>query len=204
MYMKWDAANEAVEHVRRDERLYLPPLTEREGFCSTRVEHLLRTLRLTCPVEEDYLEVGVLEGRTLTAVAGANFGHCIGVDPCEKYGICPSFKQSNITFLQKPWEELTRVDVPRPIGVLFYDGDHEYKSTYGALTRLEFLLADEAVVVVDDWDRNIVRDAVFAVLRNKPNWRMLRELPEYTGGPNNRPNYVGFYYGLAVLGVKRT
>lgn len=201
--MKWSEAQRAVEKLRTDQRLYLPPLTKKRGFSSTRVEHLLAELAGRMEDREEYLEVGTLEGRTLEAAATSG-RQCIGVDPCVKYETVPVFVERNITFLKKRWQELTPIDLPRPIGVVFYDGDHSPVETYNFLDRIAAYLADDAIAVIDDWDRPDVRAGVFGVIDNFPEWRLLREMPEYTQGPDFAPpNYVGYYYGVAVLGFRR-
>src|SRR5713226_1438213 len=99
--MKFSQANEVVESLRRDTQLYLPALTRRRGFSSSRVEHLLNRLVQAMPSEECYLEVGTLEGRTLEAAAHANDGKTlIGCDPCEKYETIPEDLPPNVTFIK--------------------------------------------------------------------------------------------------------
>ena len=199
--MNWSHASQIVESLRRDTSLYLPALSPRAGFSSPRVEHLLKGLRQVCPEEEDYVEIGVLEGRTLMAAASAGVGTCIGVDPCTKYGVTPNGFPPHVHFLRKAWQDLQHSDLPRPIGVLFYDGDHSLEQTRDCLLALTPRLASEAVIVVDDWDRAEVRDGAFAALSLRPAWRLLRELPEYTGGPQSPPNHTGYYYGVALIGA---
>lgn len=200
--MKWSAARSVVEELRKDKRLYLPHLTDRLGFSSTRVEHLLANLRAEC--EEDYLEIGVLNGRTLEAAASKSRGVCIGADPCDKYGVTPEFPQANIRFIQKRWQELAGGDLPNPIGLVFYDGNHEAEQTRAFLVWVQEVLADEAVIVVDDWDRPEVRRGTYWAIERNRRYQLLNEMPEYTQGPDFAPpNHFGYYYGVGVLGFRR-
>lgn len=202
--MRWADANEVVEGLRHSKLLYLPALSARRGFSSTRVEHLLASLRAHCPEREDYLEVGTLEGRTLEAAASAGVGHCIGIDPGAKYGSGMLDIGPDVKMILSRWQEVTAEALPRPIGVAFYDGDHSAKQTAEFLAWVTQYLADDAVCVVDDWDRGEVRAGVFAAIEADPRWRLLREMPEYTQGPDFAPpNHFGYYYGVAVLGFRR-
>jgi Methyltransferase domain len=202
--MEWSRANEIVEEMRRDFRLFLPPLAKSRGFCSSRVEHLLNRLVSALPEGECYLEVGSLEGRTLQAASHGNEKLCIGVDPGRKYASSPEILRKGVELVSKFDLEVELEDVPKPIGVLFYDGDHSEKGTFTGIAHLLGFAARESVVVVDDWDRQSVRDGVFQLMHHDERVRMLREMPEYTQGPDFAPpNHCGYYYGVAILGFRR-
>lgn len=195
--MKWWRAHDIVEELRSDTRLYLPSLSQRRGFSSCRVEHLLNKLVAALPDGECYLEVGVLEGRTLEAAAAGNPDKRLyGFDPCIKYDHVPSGFPKNVTFIRAPWEQITSHLVPEPIGVAFYDGDHSAEATAKFLDEIADFLAGEAVVVLDDWDRKSVRDGAFSV----GGYELLREMPEYTDGLTTAPHHFGYQFGVAVFG----
>lgn len=61
-------------------------------------------------------------------------------------------------------------------------------------------LADEAVLVLDDWDRETVREGAY---RTGHCWRLLREMPEYTDGLTTAQHHFGYSFGVAVWGFKR-
>lgn len=200
--MKWSSANAVVEELRKDTRLYLPALSKRRGFSSSRVEHLLNRLVQKMPATECYLEVGTLEGRTLDAAANANDGKIlIGCDPCGKYETFPENFGPNVTFVLSSWQELLKIyTFPSPIGCVFYDGDHSAAETASFMTCAEEHLADEAVLVLDDWDRETVREGAY---RTGHCWRLLREMPEYTDGLTTAQHHFGYSFGVAVWGFKR-
>lgn len=199
--MRWTDANEVVESLRIDTRLYLPALTKRRGFSSSRVEHLLNRLAQAMPQGEIYLEVGTLEGRTLEAATVGNDGkQFIGVDPCDKYGETPMDFGPNVTFFQARWQDLLKSRLSMPIGLAFYDGLHDAEETQAFMAAVEPYLADEAVLVLDDWDRVSVRDGAFAA---SDRWRLLRECPEYGDGLTCPQHHFGYSFGISVWGFKR-
>lgn len=198
--MKWSDANKVVENLRGQTKLYLPSLSGRMGFSSSRIEHLLNGLARKMPEEECYLEVGVLEGRTLEAASRSNSNkHFFGIDDCKKYKIGPGRFGKNVIFKQARWEDILKNPLPFPVGVVFYDADHSRKCTASFMNSITKLLANEAVLVLDDWDRKTVRDGAFS----SKGWRLLREMPEYTDGLTCPPNHFGYYFGISVWGFKR-
>jgi len=200
--MRWSKANEVVELLRQDSRLWLPALSQRRGFSSSRVEHLLNGLVAEMPVSETYFEVGVLEGRTLEAASVGNGGkRLVGCDPCEKYGVVPEPFGPNVVFYKEPWHEV----LPREgnIGLAFYDGDHQAEAVHMFMLRVRERLANEAVLVLDDWDRVSVRSGAFEAAKHHPEWRLLREMPEYTDGLTTAPHHFGYQFGVAVWGWRR-
>jgi hypothetical protein len=201
--MKWHDANQVVEELRRDTRLYLPALSERRGFSSSRVEHLLNRLVQKMPADECYLEVGTLEGRTLEAASKANDGKTlIGCDPCTKYDMRPEgFSGSNVKFVSYSWQELLRnFNFKHLIGCVFYDGDHSAAETTSFMACIEEHLANEAVLVLDDWDRETVREGAY---RASHCWRLLREMPCYGDGLTAPRQHFGYSFGVAVWGFER-
>jgi len=191
--------------LRRDTRLYLPALSKRLGFSSSRIEHLLNRLAEAMPESERYFEVGTLEGRTIEAAAYGNDNkQFFAFDPGIKYGTQPTKFAPNVFFYTmsyQAWLPATRIAGVMPIGVAFYDGDHSAEATREFFTLIAPHLADEAVVVLDDWDRESVRDGAFSI--GDESWRLLRECPEYTDGLTCAPQRFGYYFGVGIWGFRR-
>lgn len=194
-----------VERLRRDTRLYLPALSSRRGFSSSRVEHLLNGLVREMPADECYLEIGTLEGRTLDSASVENpTKRLVGVDPCLKYDTHPDAFFPNVHFMAKRWQDLRREDFTFSVGVLFYDGDHSAGETHHFMNFILPFLAKEAVLVLDDWDRESVRDGAYMCGDyGEVGWRLLREMPEYTDGLTTAPHHFGYTFGVALWGYRR-
>lgn len=199
--MKWRVANQMVEQIRRDTRLYLPALSDRRGFSSSRVEHLLNYLVAHMPVRETYLEIGTLEGRTLESAAIGNKDKIlVGVDPCEKYAMDPDPFPDNVVFLKDSWQNVLEEWHGTKIGLAFYDGDHSVHQTRDFMDRVTQHMADEAVLVLDDWDRESVREGAFGA---SDRWQLLRECPEYTDGLTMPQHHFGYSFGISIWGFRR-
>ena len=138
-------------------------------------EHALTVLDLA--VEhlapgECYLEVGSYRGRSVvgamlahpgrTAVAVESFAE-FGGDPAaarrEVEGTLREFGVAGRVRLEvgDAFRGLDRSAVPEPVGAYFYDGAHSRVAQYLGLAVAEPLLADEALVVVDDFSWPQVR-----------------------------------------------
>lgn len=160
------------------------------------MEVLLNKLVRALPQGECYMEVGVLEGRTLEAASKYHDRPCYGFDPCKKYGLVPKEFGGNVTFIRKRWQDYDG-DLP-PVGVAFYDGDHSKKAVYEFLVGMKRRLASSAVVVLDDWDRTSVRQGVWPLLFR--DYGIVGEMPEYTDGLTTAPHHFGYHFGVVVLG----
>lgn len=156
------------------------------------------------PPSECYLEVGTLEGRTLEA-AGVGNGDklLIGCDPCDKYHRFPEEFDHNIRFIKGTWQDVIRDGFPIPIGCTFYDGLHDTTETFLFMNEITSHLADESVLVLDDWDRESVRRGAFTAQDANSDWRLLREMPEYGDGLTCPQHHFGYSFGVAVWGYKR-
>ena len=203
--MQAAAARQVVEELLTDNRLWLPALSLRRGFSSTRVEHLLNNLVHAMPEDEAYLEVGTLEGRTLEAAAHLNSTkRIIAFDHEVKYGAEPRNLPPNVDFRRMPWQDAE--DLP-PIGVAFYDGEHGEFETRGFAQSIQRFLAEDAILVFDDWDRQSVRRGLFPLWQQHEEGlgrlSLVAELPSYTDGLTMPPNHFGFYFGVSVWSYTR-
>lgn len=181
------------------------------GMTSARVQTLLNRCVGALPSTESYLEIGCWQGATLisalrghtsaTAVACDNFAQFTRVNPREKL-------RSNLARYAPQLPELTFFDgdcfelaagplVPKPVGVYFYDGNHDESNHVRALTDFRRLLAREAVVLVDDWNFDYVRRGTWRgidLIRPKSVW--FRELPS-----RNNKDVENFWNGVGAFHI---
>lgn len=79
----------------------------------------------------------------------------------EKFDIHPTiFEEDFGTF-----DPVTKID--KKIEIYLYDGDHSYDAQYDAIKRMWPVLADECIVMIDDWnDEQQVRKGTLDALRD--------------------------------------
>ncbi|WP_106818519.1 class I SAM-dependent methyltransferase [Janibacter massiliensis] len=142
------------------------------------------------PEGECYLEVGTFRGRSICgAVRGVDGGRYYAMENFVEFGMLGQEARAellrnldehtghaDVTLLEgDAFTLLTRPGVvDRPIGVYFYDGEHTTLSHYVALGVIEPLLADEALVLVDDATWPVVERAHRAYLARHPGWSVVR------------------------------
>lgn len=194
------------------------------GMASPKKLKLLNLAGACLPSQrsECYVEVGTFQGKSLISALVGN-PHALGV-ACDDFSLFdnPSepknfkalqenirshglndrvrfFNQDFRAFLQA-WPTL---GLP-PAGVYFYDGAHDEESQYLGIELAEPILADEALVLVDDWryapdsDSRAESGTRRAMARSTHEWKLVLELPARWNGDRDL-----WWNGLAVLVFKR-
>lgn len=196
------------------ERLLASPqsmlVSDIPGFTSSRVQALLNGCVAELPSDEAYLEVGCWHGASLiaallgnmsaTAIACDNFSQFLRSNPrTHFYRHLERYRERipPLTFLEGDCFELPRRSPPtKPIGVYFYDGEHSEESQMKAITEFHTLLADDAIVLVDDWNFPAVQRGTWRgieAIRPKRIW--FQELPARDNGDReNFWNGVGAFH----------
>jgi len=109
-----------------------------------------------------YLEVGVLNGASYFSAAYNNTGTYYGVDNWSKYNNRQSHIETQIKkyqtndrkfvfFNEDSWK-LDLSEIEEKINIFFYDGDHSYESQERYLRHFDKILADELILIVDDYN----------------------------------------------------
>ena len=158
-------------------------------------EHALTVLDLAVghlAPDECYLEVGSYRGRSLVGAMMAHPGRrAVAVESFAEFGVDPAASRREVDATLRQFGVADRVDLqvgdafvllrpglaPHPVGAYFYDGAHSRVAQYLGLALAEPLLADEAVVVVDDFSWPQVRSSTLAYLRRHPGYRIVAEMP---------------------------
>ncbi|MBK9265108.1 MAG: class I SAM-dependent methyltransferase [Polyangiaceae bacterium] len=158
-------------------------LVEIEGLSDPKVCNFLNRLVAAMPADQKYLEIGTFKGLTLCSAAYGNKGkHCIACDKfrfwnkytgwgfaarAAFYRNVERYKENSATVEFHDMKSLTMFRkglVRGPIGVYFYDGDHSYAATRDNILAAAPLLANPAILLVDDWRDPIIqkstRDAI--------------------------------------------
>ncbi|HEV7653775.1 MAG TPA: class I SAM-dependent methyltransferase [Mycobacteriales bacterium] len=156
-------------------------------------EHTLTLLNLAAsmlPAGESYLEVGSYRGRS---AVGAALGHPDGtftaIENFREFGLDPAESERLLRAALRDWDvaeqvrllpgdafRLLRGAVPGPAGVYFYDGAHSRLAQHLGLGLAEPVLADEALVVVDDASWPQVERSTARYVARHPGYRLLFDL----------------------------
>jgi protein O-GlcNAc transferase len=180
-------------------------------------ENVLALLNLAASLlapGESYVEVGSYFGASLIGAMRGNEGDFVAIDrfrfgPLEVKGVelpaasragleekLREFGEERATILEGDAFEVIEGGAlgERRVGVYYYDGAHDYDAQMRGLRAIEPWLADEALVVVDDYDWDDVGRATRDYLAAEPRAELLFDIP---GGDRGRPQW---WDGVAVLG----
>jgi len=162
------------------------------GFTTPAELAVLNLAARLLPEGEAYLEVGTFKGRSLCGVlVGAPDRSYVAVENFSEFGMHTADSRRELeravarhgsgrrTSLHDgdAFRILAEPNFVRdPIGAYFYDGAHTGLAHYLALGVAEPLLADEAVVLIDDASWPMVAAATMRYVDRHPGWRVVRDI----------------------------
>jgi predicted O-methyltransferase YrrM len=157
-------------------------------------EHTLTLLNLAAsllPPGESYLEVGSYRGRSAVGAALGNPDHAFtAIENFREFGLDPAESERLLRQALTDWDVADRVRllrgdgfrlllagaVPGQVGVYFYDGAHSRLAQHLGLGLAEPVLADEALVVVDDASWPQVERSTARYVARHPGYTLLFDL----------------------------
>lgn len=183
-----------------------------EGMSSAKNRHLLNNL---CNRPHTrYLEIGVWMGSTWVAALydnKENIEDAIAIDNWSKFGgPRDKFFENCQKYLpgynyRVYSEDSFRLDLASsfhsqlPINVYFYDGDHSALSQELALTYYDSVLDNVYILVVDDWNREEIRQGTFSALR-----KLKYDIAYQVSLPSSKINdYHTWWNGLYVAVIRK-
>lgn len=148
-----------------------------EGFSTPRVCHFLNRLVAAMDPKESYLEIGTFKGLTTFSAAYQNKGKkVIACDKFQFFGKKVGFgfrvkkafaknllqnasdENANIEFYHLATKKLFQKNkVKGPVGIYFYDADHNYHPTKNAVLDALPVLSPKFILLMDDFDWEKVR-----------------------------------------------
>ncbi|TWP37125.1 class I SAM-dependent methyltransferase [Leekyejoonella antrihumi] len=159
------------------------------GYTGPNELAVLQAAAAVLPDGEAYLEVGTYKGRSVCAAAQGNADKTFyAMENFLEFGMTGQQARdelmgnlerhaggANVHLLEGDCFTLMadRSVIDRPVGVYFYDGEHTLLSHYLALAVAEPLLADEALVLVDDASWPLVQRAHRLFLKRHPGWQVV-------------------------------
>jgi hypothetical protein len=176
------------------------------GTTSVRIAKLLNFAVSQMEDTECYVEVGVFTGTTLCSAGHLNNKPCIGIDSydpknmremsgltaeaiterCQHNINCMSTGKTKL--IKKDFRQVTKEEIGGPIAVSFIDGKHDYTSVMEQFYWQEPMLADEAVIILDDVNYIEVAMAI-------ERWMSLK------GATYDLMAYIKPFYGQDLKGI---
>jgi predicted O-methyltransferase YrrM len=184
-----------------------------QGFSSAGELTVLNRAAHALPDGEAYLEVGTFKGRSLCGAAvGQPSCRMYAMENFTEFGMAGAEARSvlltnladhtngcDVRLLEgDAFRMLTSGVVDQPVGVYFYDGAHTGEAHHLALALIEPLLADEAVVLIDDASWPMVERASLRFVAGHADWFHLRT---FAARVNDDPAWAN---GLMLLGYRRS
>jgi hypothetical protein len=155
---------------------------------------------------ESYVEAGSFKGASLIAASHGKQGDFVGIDDFSmKKGSrdrlgenLAAFGCTHATVLEGDvFDVLTDGALAgRRVGVYYYDAAHEYEQQLDGLRLVEPYLTDEALLIVDDTDWDVVERAVDEYLATQPH---AEDLLRIDGKSRGAPHW---WEGVRVLAWK--
>ncbi len=202
--------------IRGVRRLF-DPCPDVQGFTAIKVQKLLSLAVACLDGPEAYLEIGSHQGKTLiSALKEHRDVHGYACDDFSQFAAddAPTVLERNltkyeldrrVTILRGDFRYVVnRETVSHPIGVYLYDAAHDRDSQREGILHVESLLADRALVIVDDWQHT--SDPAFAasagtrdaIMESSHNYKLLFDLPSR----RNRDSQQ-WWNGVGVLSFAR-
>lgn len=180
------------------------------GMTTAREIAVLNLAARLLPPDECYLEVGSYKGRSLCGASrGVDGRTFVVIENFVEFGMSGQDARSELMdnlSRHCAGKDVRLIEgdaftiltsgraVDQPVGVYFYDGEHTSLSHYLALGVIEPLLADEALILVDDASWPLVQRAHARYLARHPGWTVIRRWDART---NDDPEWANGLHALA-------
>lgn len=161
----------AFERARQRQGKISKEALELKGWSGVMYRRLINTL-LELIEEPRYLEIGVFTGSSLCAALDGNSIDAMAIDNWsqfkgpyqEFYKNLANFKGNNrVSFLERDFRSVDYKHLG-PFNVYFFDGPHKEQDQYDGVTYTLPALADNFVLIVDDWNKTNVRRGTFRAI----------------------------------------
>jgi len=194
-------------------RAFYDPCFDVEGMTSIKKQILLKLAFAAIEDGECYLEIGTYQGKSLiSAVKDNSFHPVFACDNFSEFANTNSLERlrenlkkhgllDSVRVLDSDFRNImTRKHIPHSIVCYFYDGAHDLDSQYQAIKLAEPLLADQALIIIDDWrmapdSQSFAKEGTLrAISESERNWKQLFELPARFNGDHSM-----WWNGVAVF-----
>jgi len=164
-----DHVNKSYELANSRKSKLTQEILEIEGMSGSRTRHLYNNL---CSLNEiKYLEIGVWKGSTFISSLYNNNVKATAIDNFSEFdGTYHDFKSNTdkylkgyqYHFIDKDCFKLSREDFNFvDFDIYMYDGRHWFEDQSDAITYYTPYMNNKFVLIVDDWDREEVRNGTY-------------------------------------------
>ena len=186
----------------------VPEILNMQGMSGKKTRHFYNNI---CSMEDArYLEIGNWKGSSLCSAMCNNKITCVAIDNWSQFGGLRRAKkeflinfnkfkgENNATFIEKNcWD----IDVYKlgKFNIYMYDGDHTEESHYQALNHYFPCLEDEFIYLVDDWNREHIRNGTFESIKDNK-CEILYKKEIFTPGNNPQNDW---HNGICIFVLKK-
>lgn len=177
-----------------------------QGLSSPRVRHLLNNLAAEA---NSFLEVGCFLGGTLKAAMYKNdhlYAAAIdnfSMSPGTRQQFYDNTKDLKVDFFEEDSFKFDTKKLKKPIELYFFDGCHSVEAQYKAVSYFLPAMANEFVMVIDDWDANKVRVGTNTALIDYK----IKPIEKYelrgANGQSEEARQASWWGGLGVFKIRK-
>lgn len=210
LYHNW-----GQEAVQPKSAQFQVALSQLEGMTTANVTQLLNFAVACMEPGEVYCEVGCSQGATLI---GALLNHpnqmAYAIDNFSEFdplgenqtwlmqNLADFGMEEQVFFCNQDFEkffaDLRELQTGDRIGVYLYDGAHDYRSQLMGLLLVKPFLADRALIIVDDSNWDVVKQANWDFIASHPQCQLLLDLPT-PAKRYDEMRHCSFWNGLQIL-----
>ena len=225
-----DHVNLSFERAEKNLSKITPEIIAVEGMSGTKTRHFYNNL-LEFDSNLNYLEIGLWKGSTFVSALYKNLkASGLGIDSFDQgwgqqveekfFQNCSQFLNNGeqFSYHKSDWYDIDNLveDKSRKFDVYLFDSSHEEVHQYNAFMKVQHLLSDICVVIIDDWDDVNVRAGTQRA-KQDPNLQYSFEFEKFLQysesgriGETNRdskfpmhPGCDDFWNGIYVAVLKR-
>jgi len=163
-----------------------------------------------------YLEVGTWKGSTICASLQFNMNcHGTVIENWALFGGPKTEFEENVTkfgfadrltIFEEDVFSFDTSKIENKIDIYLYDGDHDEIQQYKGITHMWPALADEAIIIVDDWNADQVRKGTFDGLRDVGANIIEKFEIMYSNNNTHTPMHIAqneFWNGIGVFVISK-
>lgn len=181
------------------------------GFISPNVRHFYNNV---ASIATHYFELGSHIGSSLVSAVYGN-DNLKSATACDNFSLFSEGQDARAEFyknadrhikgkykmLEKDGFKLTKKDLPNPIDLYLKDGDHSYESEYLGVTTIAPFLADESIMLVDDFSWPSVNQGTWDGIRDAK-LNVVYAMVLWSGRESDCGDH-GFWNGVGIIYLKK-